>query len=477
MTPRFLRSLSLGRKLASIFFVITAGAFAGIWFYVVSPLEANLEAQKLNDLSRVARASAPTLTAAEGRDISAKDLDELVRAVADNSDAALTLFGVQRSTRGEPRARGVYVISDSRAGADLDQTDTLARRAAIEGRARTGFGRQDGERVVQTALPLRYRGRADWIALYTRTLEGVDESVGVIQRRLLVAGLVASLVALLGAYLVAQAVARRVRRLERAAEQVAAGHFIEPLPIDSEDELGQLTRAFNEMQTQLSRVDRARKEFVANASHELRTPLFSLGGFVELLEDEDSEPERSELMAAVRGQLGRLQKLAVDLLDLSRLDAGSMEVEQERVDLSELAKTIVQEFQPALKRGEAEIDLRMPGGRVDAVADRGRVAQIMRILLDNAIRHTPDGSRVTVTASRRNGTAKVTVADTGPGLDPGVTSQVFDRFFTADSTGGAGLGLAIARELAERMDGEIRLRSRPGRTAFTLELPADGDGA
>jgi len=474
LKPRFLRSLSLGKKLAVIFFAITAGAFAGIWFYVVSPLESTLESQKLNDLTRVARASSPTLAVAEGRDISAKDLDELVRAVADSSDAAVTLFGVQRSER---QARGVYVISDSRAGADLDQTDALARRAAATGRRQSGFGRQGGQRVVQSAIPLRYRGRSDWIALYTRTLEGVGETVGVIQRRLLVAGLVAVLVTLAGAWLVAQAVARRVRRLERAAEQVAAGHFIRPLPIDSEDELGQLTSAFNEMQTQLSRVDRARKEFVANASHELRTPLFSLGGFVELLEDERSEDERRELTAAVRGQLDRLQKLAVDLLDLSRLDAGSMEVEQERVDLSELARTVAQEFQPARVRGEAEIDLRMPGGRVDALADRNRVAQIMRILVDNAIRHTPDGTKVTITASRRNGTAKVTVADTGPGLDNSVTGQVFDRFFTADSTGGAGLGLAIARELAERMDGEIRLRSRPGRTAFTLELPADGEGA
>ena len=475
MTPRFLRSLSLGKKLAAIFFVITAGAFAGIWFYVVSPLESTLEDQKLRDLALVARASSPTLAAAEGRDISAKNLDELVRSVADGSDADVTLLGVQRSARGERRAQSIYVISDSRAGADLEQTDSVAQRAAVTGRAQSGFGRQAGGRVVQTAIPLRYRGRAEWIALYTRTLEGVAETVSVIQRRLLVAGIVAVLVSLAGAYLVAQRLARRVRRLEGAAEQVAAGRFIVPLPLDSEDELGQLTRAFNEMQVQLSRVDRARKEFVANASHELRTPLFSLGGFVELLEDEHSEPARRELIGAVRGQLDRLQKLAVDLLDLSRLDAGSMEVEQERVDLSELATTVVQEFQPALKRGDAEVDLRMPGGRVDALADRGRVAQIMRILLDNAIRHTPDGTRVTVTASRRNGTAKVTVADTGPGLESSVTGQVFDRFFTADSTGGAGLGLAIARELAERMDGEIRLRSRPGRTAFTLELPAEAD--
>jgi signal transduction histidine kinase len=258
---------------------------------------------------------------------------------------------------------------------------------------------------------------------------------------------------------------------------LAAGQFVAPLPVDSEDELGQLTAAFNDMQHRLSRVDRARKEFVANASHELRTPLFSLGGFIELLEDEDlDEASRAELLSAMHGQVGRLQKLAVDLLDLSRLDAGSFELERDRVDLAELARMVAGEFAPAVRRGDADVQLKTTEGGVEVTCDRERVAQIMRILMDNAIRHTPEGTHVTVSTSRRNGTAKVTVADSGPGLDGGAGTQVFDRFFTGDSqNGGAGLGLAIAKELATRMHGEIRLKSRPGRTAFTLELPSDAD--
>jgi signal transduction histidine kinase len=231
------------------------------------------------------------------------------------------------------------------------------------------------------------------------------------------------------------------------------------------------------MQQRLSRVDRARKEFVANASHELRTPLFSLGGFIELLEEEDLDAEsRAELLTAMHGQVERLQKLAVDLLDLSRLDAGSFELERDRVDLAELAHMVAGEFAPAIRRGTTEIALKMPDGGVEVTCDRERVAQIMRILVDNAIRHTPDGTHVTLSASRRNGAAKVTVADTGPGLDAALAVQAFDRFYTGDSqNGGAGLGLAIAKELAQRMHGEIRLRTKPGRTSFTLELPAGAD--
>src|SRR5205823_2142877 len=304
----------------------------------------------------------------------------------------------------------------------------------------------NGVQVVQTAVPLVDHGRADWIALYSRTLAGVDETVALIRRQLLIAGLVAIVLALLGGYAVAGRLGRRVQRLERAAGRVARGQFVEPLPVDSEDELGQLTRTFNEMQERLARVDRARKEFVANASHELRTPLFSLGGFIELLEDEDLDEEsRAELLSAMHGQVGRLQKLAVDLLDLSRLDAGSFELERDRVDLAELAHMVAGEFAPAVRRGDADIQLRMSEGGVEVTCDRERVAQIMRILLDNAIRHTPGGTHVTISASRRNGAAKVTVADSGPGIDSGTAMQVFDRFYTGDSdNGGAGLGLAIA---------------------------------
>jgi signal transduction histidine kinase len=121
-----------------------------------------------------------------------------------------------------------------------------------------------------------------------------------------------------------------------------------------------------------------------------------------------------------------------------------------------------------------DLELRLPEGEVSAVCDRERVAQIMRILLDNALRHTPEGTSVTVSANGNNGAAELTVADSGPGIDPTARSQLFERFYTADAVRGSGLGLAIARELAERMDGRIDLLSRPGRTQFTLALPGSG---
>jgi signal transduction histidine kinase len=176
-------------------------------------------------------------------------------------------------------------------------------------------------------------------------------------------------------------------------------------------------------------------------------------------------------------QVERLQKLSVDLLDLSRLDSGSVELHTEAVDLAELTRSVTGEFRPRLVEHGTEHVLDVPNEGPSASCDRERVAQIVRILIDNALRHTPEGTDVTVSAIRYNGAAELTVADRGPGLPAGARGKVFERFFTGDAARGAGLGLAIARELAERMDGRLVLTSDNGSTAFTLALPADGNGA
>ena len=198
---------------------------------------------------------------------------------------------------------------------------------------------------------------------------------------------------------------------------VARGHFDrEPLPVDSEDELGQLTRTFNAMQQQLREVDIARKEFIATASHELRTPIFSLAGFVELLQDEDLDDEtRREFVDTMREQVERLQKLSVDLLDLSRLDSGSVELHTEPVDLAELTRSVVGEFRPALQDHRTELRMEVPEEGPLAECDRERVAQIMRILLDNALRHTPAGTDVTVSAAARERVRRVHGGGRGAG--------------------------------------------------------------
>jgi signal transduction histidine kinase len=462
---------SLTAKLTLLFFAITALAFAVVIFVFLPRLETRLQEQQVDDLTKVVKSSAPELEQLMNTDLTGASLDDSVARMADRTNARITVLGVQRSSFSPEQ---FYVITDSNTDPRVKPNLELARAALDRPGRRFDARTEDRGQVAQA---LTYRNRADWIAIYERPFDEAAAAVESVRSRLLLASAVALVVAGLAGFFLSRVIAQRVRAVERAARDLAAGRPTEPLPVTSDDELGSLARAFNEMQVKLDTVDRARREFIANASHELRTPIFSLGGFVELMRDEDiDEDTRREFLETMGEQVERLQKLAVDLLDLSRLDAGSLAFECEEVDLGALAGEIAGEFRPAVSQREAELNLHLPEDPVGAMCDRERVAQIMRILLDNALRHTPQGTHVTVSAGRDDGHAEFAVSDTGPGVPEVSREQLFERFYTGDKASGSGLGLAIARELAERMDGRIGLASRPGETTFSLELPvADGD--
>jgi len=282
------------------------------------------------------------------------------------------------------------------------------------------------------------------------------------------------LFAVVAGYLLASLHAKRILRLERAAERIAGGRFDEPVVDAGNDELGDLASAFERMRGRLGKLDRARSEFIANASHELRTPLFSLGGFLELMADEDVDEEtRREFLETMREQVDRLAKLATDLLDLSRLDAGRMRVEHEPVDLAEVARVVAAEFSALAERRKHEVETVVQGSPV-ARGDEQRVLQVVRALVDNAITHTPEGTRVTLRAWADREHASLEVEDDGPGIAPEHVAHVFDRFYRGEGTiaSGSGLGLAIARELAQMMGGAVTLESQPGRTVLRVVLGA-----
>jgi signal transduction histidine kinase len=173
----------------------------------------------------------------------------------------------------------------------------------------------------------------------------------------------------------------------------------------------------------------------------------------------------------MRDQVDRLTKLASDLLDLTRLDSGRLHVEREPVDLSGLGRDLVEEFGPAAAASEHDVE--HEGEGTIALADELRVLQIGRILVENAIRHTPPGTPVRVRTLARDGKAVLEVEDAGGGIPPERQEQLFDRFFRLDGTraSGSGLGLAISRQLSELMDGSVTVDSVPGRTVFALQLP------
>jgi two-component system sensor histidine kinase ResE len=234
--------------------------------------------------------------------------------------------------------------------------------------------------------------------------------------------------------------------------------------------------------TEQRRLERARRDLVANVSHELKTPIAALKGFLELLEgDGVSERHRREFLVAMSQETARLERLVEEQLQLARLDAGALPLQREPVDLGDLAREVVEPRVALAAREGVTLSAHAHAGEpVEVDADPARVEQILLILLDNALRHTPAGGRVEVAVGREDGQATVAVRDTGEGIPPESQAFVFDRFYRGDASRegrSAGLGLAIARGLAAAHQGSIDLESAVGEgSTFTLRLPARPPG-
>lgn len=461
---------SVRNQLVLLFSLITAAAIGFIYLYVVPQLSSSLSAEKLRALQDEGTEPTQALEGAIDDGLSQEELQQLVLRLSQRTGGArVTLLGVRDTPQG---LRPAFVIADSQVERTAVEPSYPAATSAVVNREpATAVERVAGDRLGETAVPIFAGDEPRWVAVLSQSLDDVDDNVSLIKRQILIAGAIALAAALAAGYFAARAHSGRLRRLEAAAEKVAGGDFSTPIPVDATDEVGQLATTLNEMRMRLERLDDARKEFIANASHELRTPIFSLGGFVELLDEEDPDPEvRAEFVRTMREQIERLTKLTKDLLDLSKLDAEAMQVRADPVDLGELASDIAAEFGPAAERHRSRLEVKSAEG-VLATADPERVAQIIRILIDNALSHTPEKTRITVTAKLQQGEPIITVADDGPGIDTPTRDQVFERFYTGDEAGGSGLGLAIARDLARLMGGNVELKARRGRTEFNLRLP------
>ena len=469
--PPLTRRGSLRNRLTLVFFAITFVAIAVLYLFVAPGLRSRVLDARLNELQQTSRDNSNKIlaTIGPGSRVPQSRVAAQLNEAALESGARVTLLLATRT----PTGLQLSPVGDSsKLGTAATLPVGVALAAARSGHVRTGTVRSRAGTVAEVAYPVVSQGRVTYVIVYSSPVSDVLNSVNVVRKQILIAGGIALLLTLVVGYLVARALTLRVKRLERAAEKVAAGDFEQPIEVDSPDELGQLALAFNEMQRQLAQLQSAREKFIATASHELRTPIFSLGGFVELLQDEDLDEEtRRRFLEQVSEQVERLRKLSVDLLDLSRLESGSLELRPEQVDLAELTRSVSSEFEPVLAQHDAHLELRLTTRTIDAQCDPVRVAQIMRILIDNALVHTPDGTQIVVIAGRENGHIRLDVRDDGQGINQRALPRIFEPFYTGDDVQGSGLGLAIASELAERMSGRLSVQTEVGRTTFTLQLP------
>jgi len=463
--------VSIRTRLAVFFFLITLLAIAVVYVGVAPSLQSSLAQQNLKNLDLTANTDLSTrlkseiASAAIGSKKATADLESLRSHTGAD---VVTVVEFTTASNGGLKAQFKFTYPNQPANPTAVQSYSVAaanaagKAAALAAqRARGKHGKHAAKPAVQTvtppestafglvAVPFAYHGQ-EYVFVFSANTSDVHGDVLLIRRRILIAAAIALALVLLLGVLVARALTVRVLRLERAAQRVAQGDFSTQFEVDSHDELGQLAAALAHMQSQLQELENARRRFIAVASHELRTPIFSLGGFLELIQDEELDEEtRRQFVGQVREQVARLGKLATGLLDLSRLEAGSVDLEPTPTDLGVLSRAVA--------------------------CDPDRVAQLLRILIDNAITHTPTGTAVTVRVAPANGNhaVRLSVSDSGPGIAPEAIGRIFEPFYSADGVQGAGLGLAIARELADRMHGALEVRSRDGSTVFTLTLPGE----
>jgi signal transduction histidine kinase len=300
------------------------------------------------------------------------------------------------------------------------------------------------------------------------------------------AAIVALIISLLVAFWLARWIGEPLQRVVVASHQMPSTHT-GPISLRGPHEVQELTRAFNDMNNRVQTSRKSQRDFVANVSHELKTPLTSVQGFAQAILDGTADTPESRQQAAriIYNEAGSMHRMVLDLLDLARLDAGTLDLQRAPVDLPTLLNSLTEKFTP--QAHAAGVAIKIDSDALPPVTGDGdRLAQVFTNLVDNALKNTPAGGEITLRArlagppnpSEAGSWVQVEVADTGVGISPEALPHIFERFYQADPSRpggekhGTGLGLAIVKEIVEAHGGKIDVRSTPNAgSVFTIILP------
>jgi signal transduction histidine kinase len=299
-----------------------------------------------------------------------------------------------------------------------------------------------------------------------------------VNRSLIIGAGAAGLIALLVTIALSQRIVGPLESLTKAVRQMERGNLAQHVQVRSNDEVGELARAFNAMTEALARNERLRQHMVSDAAHELRTPLTNVRGYLEGLRDGVLEPDQ-ETLDAVYHEAELLSRLVDDLQELALAEAGQLRLVRQPTPIAEIAERAVGAVRAQTEAKGLRLKADFAAGAAAVNVDAERIGQVLRNLLNNAVAHTPEGGTVAVSTRRKGDAVEVSVADTGVGIAPEDLPYVFERFYRSDrsrsrATGGAGLGLTIAKQIVEAHSGQIRVESELGQgTTFTFTLPME----
>jgi signal transduction histidine kinase len=295
---------------------------------------------------------------------------------------------------------------------------------------------------------------------------------------LLWTGLGAGVVAVAISMFVSRRTLSPLRSLQFAAERLGAGDLAQRVRVTRNDEVGEMAQTFNAMAEGLEQAEAQRRVLMADVAHELRTPLANIQGYVEAIRDGVVDADEATIDTLHR-QVLHLAHLIEDLRLLALAEAGALPLDPQPASLVDVARTSAEAFRPRADAKQIALTFTGPNAIPTTSIDKERIAQVMGNLLENAIRHTPELGTVSVTVGTTGSRVHVSIADTGPGIPDSEVYRIFDRFHRLDpsrarATGGAGLGLTIAKQLVEAHGGSITVSSTEGQgSTFTFELPTD----
>jgi signal transduction histidine kinase len=371
--------------------------------------------------------------------------------------------------QGRGRGQGAGVLIDRLVLADAGGQVVADTQGELVGQVLSGTELAMGAPIVvdgqQVGTLLVPAGEAVHLSLETEFLDKVNAS-------LLWAGLAAGAVALVLGLLLARQLTAPLRTLTQAAHRLARGETPQ-VEVRSQDEIGELSQAFNHMSRSLARQETLRRNLMSDIAHELRTPLSVIRGDLEALLDGVYEPT-PQALASLQEEALLLSRLVDDLRALAQAEAGQLKLERRPTDLGELLGGIVDSFDLQAQAQGQQLQLDVPPDLPPVDVDPQRIRQVVANLVSNALRHAPESGRVAVSAVLQPGRVRVSVADDGPGIAAEDLPHVFDRFWRGGGTrvDGTGLGLAIARELVRAHGGQIGVESTPGQgSTFYFTLP------
>ncbi|MBF7082324.1 HAMP domain-containing protein [Desulfallas sp. Bu1-1] len=340
--------------------------------------------------------------------------------------------------------------------------------------------------VLTVAVPLYKEGKIAGSVMLSSPLAPIEERIGALQRITLYAGLIGIALATILSLLLSRTLSRPLLKMHQAAQSMARGDYSRRVEVKSQDEIGLLAHSLNalaaELQekiTTLERLDKTRREFVANVSHELRTPLSIIQGYTEALIDgmAGTEAERKKYLADIHEEILRLRRLVAEILDLRKIEAGRVEMKMQKISLIHLVSQVFEQFQALAEDKQIIASLDFAPGSYTVKADPDRIKQVLINLLDNAVRVTLPGGQVKVNLTELKDMVQVSITDTGPGIPPEEQPLIWERFYKVDKSrartgGGTGLGLAIAKKIIEAHGGSIEVSSKPGKgSTFYFVIP------